>query len=206
MVYDRKQDDQYVAAPGGSPIDLRLELGRVFVPVGAPRACAILDTARAGIMRAWVDALIPRQGDRPSAAEVEAVEYIDANVLQAPRLRALLLNGIDTVERFAVERYGRSFAACDAPARVEALRAIEQAGWRGADCFAMVQVLTYEAYYAHPGPLAVLQRDTGWNARAAVTGSAMQPFDQELLTRVRTLPPLYRTTPTTSSEGETAHG
>jgi hypothetical protein len=56
----------------------------------------------------------------------------------------------------------------------------------------MVRDLTYEAYYAHPRVLAALQRDLAWDGLAPTRGSEMEPFDESLLSRVKTLPPLYR--------------
>jgi len=194
MAYDRKQDEgrERVAPPAGDLVDYRLELGRVFVPVGPAWACVVLDPARVETLRAWASAVIPRRGERAAASEVGAAEYIDATVFEAPRLRALLLEGVDGVERAALERHGRPFADCDAATRVDLLRALEAAGGRGGECFAMVQTLTYEAYYAHPRVLAMLRAETGWDSRSSIEGGSLAPFDQGLLARVRALPPRYR--------------
>lgn len=194
MAYDRKQDEgcEQVAPPGGSLVDYRLELGRVFVPVGPARTCVVLDPSRAEVVRAWADAVIPRRDERPAASEVGAAEYIDATVFAAPRLRALLLEGVDQVERAARECHGQPFTSCDAATRTGLLRVLEAADGRVGECFAMVQTLTYEAYYAHPRVLAVLRAETGWDSRSAVEGGPLAPFDQGLLARVRALPPRYR--------------
>ena len=84
---------------------------------------------RAEVLRAWVSALIPARGERPAAGEVGAAEYVDATVFLTPRLRGVLLDGIDTVDQLAVRNCaGRRFAeatlerADGGPARVRGER------------------------------------------------------------------------------------
>jgi hypothetical protein len=189
MAYDRSQRGHDVVTVSGGPPDYRLEVGPAYIPVGEAREFMVLDPDRAATLRAWSDALIPRRGDRPAAGEIGAAEYIDATVFKAPRLRALLLTGIDTIERLAMERQGRSFTECRATDQIALLHEFELADWDGT--FKMVQAFTYEAYYAHPDVLAILEKETGWGGSAPTTGSPMQPFDEELLARVKTLPALY---------------
>jgi hypothetical protein len=58
--------------------------------------------------------------------------------------------------------------------------------------FGMVRDFTYEAYYGNPQVLAVLERETGWRSANSTEGGSMDPFDESLLARVRTLPPTYK--------------
>ncbi len=62
------------------------------------------------------------------------------------------------------------------------------------DAFPMVRDLTYEAYYAHPRVLDVLERETGWRYEVAISGGELEPFDESLLARMRTVPPRWRKT------------
>ena len=190
MAYDWRKEEYEVTRPGRTRIDYRQEIGRAHVPIGIERECAVLDPDRAGTLRAWVSALIPARGERPSAQDVGAAEYIDATVFLTPRLRGVLLDAIDTVEQLAQKFTGRRFAEVSALERAEVLRAFEAND--SLDAFPMVRDLTYEAYYAHPRVLDVLERETGWRYEVAISGGELEPFDEGLLERMRTVPPRWR--------------
>jgi hypothetical protein len=190
MAYDRRKEEYQVTLPSRARIDYRVEIGRVLVPISVERDFALLNAERAAVLRAWVDTLIPATGERPAAGDVGAAEYVDATVFLATRLRGVLLDGIDTVDRLAVERVGRPFAECSPAARTDVLRAFEAADPLAA--FPMVRDLTYEAYYAHPRVLEALERVTGWRYETAIAGAEMEPFDERLLERMRAAAPRYR--------------
>ena len=143
------------------------------------------------MLRAWVSTLIPARGERPAAGDVGAAEYVDATVFLTPRLRGVLLDG---------DRHGRPAGAANWRAagsprrprreRTEVLRAFEAND--PLDAFPMVRDLTYEAYYAHPRVLDVLERETGWRYEVAISGGELEPFDEGLLDRMRTVPPRWR--------------
>lgn len=189
MAYDRVQAGYEVATVGRRRVDYRLEVGHAEVPVGQQRGFAILDAARSAALRAWTSSLIPARGERPSAGDVGAAEYIDATAFAAPRIRGLLLEALQAVERLAGEREGKPFAECPPEARTAILRSLELEDHAG---FGMIHDLTYEAYYCHPAVLEVLERETGWRSANSTEGGQMEPFDQGLLARVRTLPPTYK--------------
>jgi hypothetical protein len=191
MAYDRRQPE--VASPheGGRPYrDYRVEIGLAEVPVGVERDFALLDPERAATLRAWVECLVPARGERPSAAQVGAAEYIDASVESAHSLRETLLRVIDRLQAIGGSGDGGRFAAADVEERSQAVRALELEDRSGG--FEMVRDFTYEAYYAHPLVLAALHRELGWDGVAPTRGSEMEAFDEDLLGRVRTLPPHYK--------------
>lgn len=190
MAYDRRAGAAEQPQPPEIAVDYRQEVGRVFVPVGVAREFAVLDPDRAATLRAWTAVLIPARGQRPSAAEIGAAEYIDATALRAPRIRAGLLAAIDAVEREARDRTGGPFAAGDHETQTAILRNLEIS--RHAALFAVVRDLTYEAYYAHPRVLDALEAETGWRYENAFAGSRMEPFDEALLARMKAIPPRYR--------------
>ena len=190
MAYDWRKEEYEVTRPGRTRIDYRQEIGRAHVPIGIERECAVLDSDRAATLRAWVSTLIPARGERPAAEAVGAAEYIDATVFLTPRLRGVLLDAIDTVEQLAQKFTGRRFAEVSALERAEVLRAFEAND--PLDAFPMVRDLTYEAYYAHPRVLDVLERETGWRYEVAISGGELEPFDERLLERMRTVPPRWR--------------
>ena len=190
MAYDWRKEEYEVTRPGRTRIDYRQEIGRAHIPIGIEREFAVLDADRAEALRSWVSALIPARGERPAAGEVGATEYVDATVFLTPRLRGVLLDGIDTVERLAQKRIGRRFAEADPTEQTEVLRIFEAND--PLDAFPMVRDLTYEAYYAHPRVLDVLERETGWRYDVAFSGGELEPFDEDLLARMKALPPRWR--------------
>ena len=190
MAYDWRKEEYEVTRPGRTRIDYRQEIGRAHVPIGVERSFTVVDPQRAGTLRAWVSALIPAAGDRPAAGDVGAAEYIDATIFLTPRLRGVLLDGIDTVERLASELVGRQFVAAEPVEQVDVLRAFE--AHDPLDAFPMVRDLTYEAYYAHPRVLEILEQETGWRYAVAISGGELDPFDEDLLARMRAAPPRYR--------------
>ena len=190
MAYDWRKEEYEVTRPGRTRIDYRQEIGRAHVPIGVERGFAVLDADRAEVLRAWVSALIPVSGERPAAGEVGAAEYVDATVFLTPRLRGVLLDGIDTVDQLALRLVGRRFTEATPAEQTDVLRAFEAND--PLDAFPMVRDLTYEAYYAHPRVLDVLERETGWRYEVAISGGELEPFDEELLDRMRTVPPRWR--------------
>ena len=190
MAYDWRKEEYEVTRPGRTRIDYRQEIGRAHVPIGVERGFTVVDADRAEILRAWVSTLIPARGERPAAGDVGAAEYVDATVFLTPRLRGVLLDAIDTVDRHAVDLVRRRFTEASPPERTEVLLAFEAKD--PLDAFPMVRDLTYEAYYAHPRVLDVLQRETGWRYEVAFSGGELEPFDERLLARMRAVPPRWR--------------
>jgi len=189
VAYDRKQEGGHKVAQANRP-DYRLEVGRAEVPVGEPRAFAVLDAARAATLTAWVATLIPADGDRPDAGALGAAEYIDATVSKVPSLRPALLTALDLVERIAQTKAHKAFAECSTDERELLLREFQRDG--DADSFQMISDFTYEAYYGHPDVLASLEATTGWKGLGPMKGGPMKPFDPSLLARVKALPPRWR--------------
>jgi hypothetical protein len=190
MAYDWRKEEYEVTRPGRTRIDYRQEIGRAHVPIGVERGFTVLDTDRAEVLRAWVSALIPARGERPAAGEIGAAEYVDATVFLTPRLRGVLLDGIDTVDQSAQTLVGRRFVSATPTEQSEVLRAFEAND--PLDAFPMVRDLSYEAYYAHPRVLDVLERETGWRYEVAFSGGELEPFDEGLLDRMRNVPPRWR--------------
>jgi hypothetical protein len=190
MAYDWRKEEYEVTRPGRTRIDYRQEIGRAHILIGIERGFVVLDPDRAETLRAWVSALIPARGERPAAGEVGAAEFVDATVFLTPRLRGVLLDGIDTVEQLAQKLVGCRFAEATPPEQNEVLRAFEAND--PLDAFPMVRDLTYEAYYANPRVLDVLERETGWRYEVAFSGGELEPFDEGMLARMRTVPPRWR--------------
>lgn len=162
------------------------------MPVSQPADNApftLLDPARARLLTCWCAELIPAAPGRPSAADAGAAEYADRICSSDPLLRDGLTRAVDHLDADARSRHGRRFPDCTSAQRTESLRALE-AGEPA--LFGLVQGLVYEAYYSAPPVLDALERATGWRSANTLTGSAMAPFDEGLLDRVRSLPRGYR--------------
>jgi hypothetical protein len=183
MAFDRSTG--YATEEGQS--DVYVDLARAYVPPGGPRGeFAILDPDRAAALTAWVSVLIPgaeTDGDVedrwPNAADIGAVEYIDQNLVLAPRLRRLVLDLIGHAEQVAQTKYGRGFAALPF-ADLRAVMVICEGA--EARAFDLVKELTYEAYYRSPAVLRVVERQTGFRTRLAVDGYAQPRYDAEVMT------------------------
>ena len=102
----------------------------------------------------------------------------------------MLLDGIDTVDQSAQTLVGRRFVEATPTEQTEVLWAFEAND--PLDAFPMVRDLSYEAYYAHPRVLDVLERETGWRYEVAFSGGELEPFDEGLLDRMRNVPPRWR--------------
>src|SRR3954452_18819372 len=109
MAYDRRREEASFTQPSRRRINFQVELGRVPVPVETNRGFAVLDEDRARTLRAWVNALIPADGERPNAGDIGAAEYIDATAFLAPSLRALLIDAVDAIDRLGLELHGSGF-------------------------------------------------------------------------------------------------
>ncbi len=190
MAYDWRIDEYEVTQPTRKQIDYRLEVGHAHVPIGVERGFAVLDPERAAALKACVSVLIPAQGERPAAGEIGVAEYIDATAFLTPRIRGLLLEGIDTIDRMAAERGDAGFADAAREQQTGVLRDFERADRAG--IFGMIRDLTYEGYYGHPCVLRALQQETEWRYGVAFSGSEMEPFDETLLARMKTVAPRYR--------------
>jgi hypothetical protein len=190
MAYDRRREEASFTQPARRRINFQVELGRVPVPVETDRGFAVLDQDRAATLRAWVGALIPARGERPSAGEVGAAEYIDATAFLAPPLRALLIDALETINRLSVELHEARFVDLDSSSQAATIRQFEERDASGA--FALIRDLTYEAYYTDRRVLDELERETGWRYATTYSGSKMEPFDERLLARMRTAPATWR--------------
>ncbi len=180
--------------------DIYADLARAYVPPGVPRGeFAIFDPGRVAAMTAWVSVLIPGEGADsgtegrwPSAADIGAVEYIDQNLVLAPRLRPTVLDLIAHAERIAQTEHGQGFAGLPVAARHAIMAACEEVEATG---FGLIKELTYEAYYRDPGVLRLVEQKTGFRPRLAVDGFAVPRYDEEvmnLLAEVAERPSLVR--------------
>jgi hypothetical protein len=184
MAFDHRQG---AAEPA---LDFRRHLGHAYVAPDEVDGVGVLDADRREALAAWTAGVIPGDEHWPSALDVDAAAYVDAVVARVPQVRPILLRGIDALERAAEAAHGRSFAACGPAQREALLRELAEVDAGGA--FDLVLELTFEAYYRDPEVCRVMKVRTGFDSTLPHVGSSMEPFDERLLERVRSLPPRYR--------------
>ncbi len=190
MAFDRTRPP-IEATPGQGPeMEYGHEFGRTYVPLEEVHDFLLLSEREQQALAAWADCLIPGEGRWPSAAQVGAHMYADNCAARSPLLRMLLLRAIEVVERQAQESTAGGFAACGMHERTEILGALES-GAEGA-LFDLVLELVFEGYYCAGPVLEAIEPRTGFQVLAPVEGSALEPFDEALLARVKTLPSAFR--------------
>ena len=124
----------------------------------------------------------------PAASGVDAIGYIE-RVAGADRATAdLLVSGLRVVGEHARATFGHGFDLLAADARAAVLAHIETTNIP-AGFFANLRDLVYEAYYTHPR----VQQLVGYRFRSGRRRTAqLEPFDEQLLVRVRQQKTLYR--------------
>jgi hypothetical protein len=168
--------------------DFQRHLGHAYIEPGDVGTFTVLDPARQAALKAWTARLIPGDEHWPSAADAGAAAYIDAVLARAPAVRPLLLRTLERLERAAQAAHGTGFAACEEAAQVALLGELAELGGG----FDLVLELTFEAYYRDPGVNRAIEARTGFRTALPHLGSAMAPFDETRLERVKQLPPNYR--------------
>jgi hypothetical protein len=148
----------------------------------------MLEPARQTTLSAWADALVPGDEAWPAASEVGAAAYVDNCAALSPVLRGALREAL-TVAEAGARRRGAAFADLDPAPRREVLESIEA---ERPELFTLVLELTFEGYYRHPRVRRAVEERTGFRPDVPVVGTALEPFDEATLTRVRDLPPRVR--------------
>jgi hypothetical protein len=142
-----------------------------------------------GTLRALADEIIPAGGGMPSASEAGAIRYLTDLAVQHPDVRKQLDGVLAAVERSARSRHRRAFSRLDGARRIAILADLARTD---PDLFTSARNLVYEGYYTQP----VVGERLGFEFRAASeAGPPLEPFDERLVERVRSMGPLYRIVP-----------
>jgi Gluconate 2-dehydrogenase subunit 3 len=137
-------------------------------------------------LRAVADQIIPKGDGMPSATDGGATRYLIDLAGRDSDVRRQLEAALAAVEKAARERAGTSFQRLGSSDAIAILVDFERAD---PATFTATRNLLYEAYYAQ----GVVGDRLGFVFRAAdETGPAPEPFDESLVARVRSMPPLYR--------------
>jgi hypothetical protein len=131
---------------------------------------------------AVLETLLPGAGPWPGARALG---------LEADAWRlAGLVDGHAAAVRTTLDELGPEFASLDPSERESRLRELEAGD---PSRFAALRLLAYDAYYAHPAVLVVLERRCGYPARPPQPdGYELEPFDESRLQRQRQRQPFWR--------------
>jgi hypothetical protein len=190
MAFDRTEPRGEATLAETPEAAYSLEFGRTYVAPEEVTDFVLLSEAQQRTLAAWVERLIPARQPWPSAAAVEAHMYADNCAARSPLLRSMLLRAVDLVDREARRAHGSGFADSEEGQRDEILRGLESGD--DALLFDLVLELVFEGYYRDPRVLEVAEERTGFRVMAPVEGIEIEPFDESLLERVKSLPPLIR--------------
>jgi hypothetical protein len=189
MAFDRVKPPPE-AGQGPSPeASYSREFGGTYVSPDEIERYLLLNGDEQRTLAAWADRLVPADGPWPAAAEVGAPMYVDNCAARSPLLRAMLMRAISLVRTEAWERHRADFHELDANQQEEILVELESSA--DAVLFELVLELVFEGYYRAGTVLEVVERQTGFRVRGPLEGTALEPFDENLLERVRTLPPSF---------------
>jgi hypothetical protein len=191
MAFDHSSE--YQAADAAD--DVNRELGQAYVEPGSERGeLRILDPRRAAVLEAWGRTLLPGDDAWPCGADVPLVGYVDRTLALAARLRPVVLQALDAVERHASETAGRGFTDASDEERVAVLTWFEASNPLA---FTLLKELAYEVYYRDPLVARVVLERTGFDTRRPVDGIALDNYDRtvELLVEVAERPSIVREVP-----------
>ncbi len=144
-----------------------------------------LDPNTQKILTHAMDVLIPANEKMPSASQVGSLDYILNILKELPELTPLFAGVADKIETQSEKEWQSSFSDLSDDQGYEVLRFVEETE---PELFKVLKDITYESYYTRPEVYELI------NYNPYPTGSAgpkMEPFDEKLLDRVKTTPPIY---------------
>ena len=146
-----------------------------------------LDAGATEALIAMVDEIIPAADGMPAASQAGTLTYFELLAASEKALAETVRASVRTANALSQERFGGRFASVSREQRVEILSAFEKGG--DAALFGKLRNYVYEAYYLQPRVWALIGYDP---YPTNAPGPHMEPFDQALLNRVRTMSPLFK--------------
>lgn len=146
-----------------------------------------LDENAVETLIAIVDEIIPASNGMPAASEVGALNYFALLAAEQRSLPETLQRGVAAVDDLSQERFENSFSSLSKERRILILSELESRV--APEVFANLRNYVYEAYYLQPRVWALL----GYEPYPTnAPGPEMEPFDEALLNRVRSMPKGYK--------------
>ena len=133
-----------------------------------------------------LDQIVPRDGDIPGAGEVGVAVYIDDAMDYSKHLKALIDEGLISLEETSQGMYSQCFGVLPDRAKVDVLSRVESENGK---FFKELVRLCYSGYYIDPEIRQL--RDLEQRPPLPV-GYDMEPFDISLLENVKNRGGIYR--------------
>jgi len=159
-----------------------------------PLACAktkksegggLLDSDEQQILKSTMDEIIPANKKMPSASAIGGVTYILKIVEELPELLPLFQN---LAEKIATKSLAYSKVGFSELKRAERVNLLIDFEASETELFKVLKDFTYESYYTNEA----IYSSIGYEPHPTGTaGPKMEPFDENLLNKVKKLPSMY---------------
>lgn len=165
---------------------LLLASGALSLPLSClekrnPDSDALLSSSELETLKFAMDGIIPSNTKMPSVSQVGGIDYILKILEELPELQPLFSHMLKAIE----DKSNGTFATLNPSEQTEILKQLEQSE---PDLFKVLQDFTYEAYYTNKKVYELI----GYEPYPTGTlGPTMEPFDENLLNRVKNMPPMY---------------
>lgn len=169
---------------------LLLTSGALSLPLSClnnknPKINPLLTSSELETLKSAMDCIIPSNDKMPSASEVGGIEYILKILEEFPELKPLFNQLLATIDSNSLGINNIGFSHLNPSEQTEILKQMESTE---PDLFKVLKDFTYESYYLNEKVYSLI----GYEPHPTGTlGPTMEPFDENLLNRVKDLPPMY---------------
>ena len=144
-----------------------------------------LDKLQQETLKFAMDEIIPANDKMPSASETGGVNYVLNILEELPDLSPLFISLTDKIEDQSLQLSGSAFSKLNSERRIDVLTTIEQTE---PGLFKVLKDFTYESYYTNDSVHKLFSYEPH---PTGTTGPEMEPFDEQLLDRVKNIPAMY---------------
>ena len=137
------------------------------------------------ILTKATDIVIPANEKMPSASQVGSLSYILKILQELPELTPLFVSLTDKIDLQSEKELRTNFTDLSYEQGYKVLTFIEETE---PELFKVLKDFTYESYYTNIEVYELINYDP---YPTGSSGPEMEPFDKNLLDRVRTTPPFY---------------
>ena len=132
-----------------------------------------------------MDEIIPANEKMPSASEIGSITYVLKIIGELPDLLPLFQTLSDKIEVRSLENFNSSFSDINKEERINILSNFERTE---TELFKLLKDFTYESYYTSKKVYELIKYEPH---PTGTMGPKMESFDEKLLDRVKTSPPIY---------------
>ena len=169
---------------------LLITSGAITIPLSCAKTRksedgALLDSIERQILEAAMDEIIPGNDKMPSASHMGSVAYVLKIVEELPDFLPLFKNLAEMVEAMSKAFSNSGFSDLNKEDRISVLINFERSE---PELFKVLKDFTYESYYTNETVYNLIGYEPYPTGSA---GPKMEPFDENLLNKVRKLPAMY---------------